>query len=252
MHFTQAIVRRPAASCAHGITTAQLGVPDYEKTLRQFDAYCAALSELGLKLTELSAQSAFPDSHFVEDTAVVMPELAIVTRPGAPARRGETDTIGPSLAEFRELHPLAAGNMDGGDVLMVDKRFFIGLTGRTNAAGISAFADIVGHHGYTVDAIQVDAGLHLKSVVNYAGNDVLLLNGALADHEAFRGFERIVIDAAEEYAGNTLWINDTLITPQGYPRTLQRLESLGLPLIQLDTSEFRKMDGGLTCLSLRF
>ncbi|NML34446.1 dimethylarginine dimethylaminohydrolase family protein [Paraburkholderia antibiotica] len=252
MHFSQAIVRRPAASCASGLTTAQLGAPDYEKTLSQFDAYCAALRDLGLKLAELPAQSEFPDSHFVEDTAVVMPELAVITRPGAPARRGETDTIAPALAAFRELRPLAAGNMDGGDVLMVDKRFFIGVSGRTDAAGIRAFTDIVAPHGYTVDAIEVAGGLHLKSVVNYIGNNVLLLNEALADHEAFRDFERIVVDAEEEYAGNTLWINDTLITPQGYPLTLKRLESLGLPLIQLDTSEFRKMDGGLTCLSLRF
>lgn len=252
MQFTQAIVRRPAASCGAGLTTALLGAPDHDKTLAQFDAYCDTLRTLGVAITELPPLDAFPDAHFVEDVAVVTPEFAVITRPGAPARRGEIDHIATPLAAHRELLPMRDGRLDGGDVMLVGKRFFIGLTGRTDAAGIAAFGSLVSPYGYTVVAVPVGEGLHLKSVVNSVGDDTLLVNEALDAHPAFAGFRRIVVAPADEYAGNTLRVNDALITPAGYPSVQARLETLGLPLRVIDTSEFRKMDGGLTCLSLRF
>ncbi|MCA8096191.1 dimethylarginine dimethylaminohydrolase family protein [Burkholderia contaminans] len=252
MQFTQAIVRRPAPSCGAGLTTAELGAPDYDKTLTQFHAYCEALRMLGVALTELPPLEAFPDSHFVEDTAVVTPEFAVITRPGAPARRGETVHIEAALAAHRDLLPMQDGRLDGGDVMQVGKRFYIGLTGRTDADGIAAFASLVSRYGYSVVAVPVGAGLHLKSVVNALGDDTLLVTKALAAHPAFAGYRRIAITAADEYAGNTLRVNGTLITPAGYPRVHDAIASLGLPLHVIDTSEFRKMDGGLTCLSLRF
>ncbi|AOK61489.1 dimethylarginine dimethylaminohydrolase family protein [Burkholderia ubonensis] len=252
MHFTQAIVRRPAASCAAGLTTAQLGAPDYDRTLTQFHAYCDTLRKLGVALVELPPLDAFPDAHFVEDVAVVTPEFAVVTRPGAPARRGETAHIEAPLAAHRDLLPMRDGRLDGGDVMLVGQRFYIGLTGRTDADGIAAFESLVARYGYTVVAVPVGEGLHLKSVVNCVGDDTLLVNEALAGHAAFAGFRRIVVAPADEYAGNTLRVNDALITPAGYPRVHASLEPLGLPLHVIDTSEFRKMDGGLTCLSLRF
>jgi dimethylargininase len=144
------------------------------------------------------------------------------------------------------------GHLDGGDVLLVDRQFFVGLTARTDEAGIGEFAAAVEPYGYRVTAIEVSAGLHLKSIVNYVGRNTLLLTEDYQHHPAFSGFSSIVIPEAESYAGNTLWINDTLITPQGYPYTLAQIEKLGMPIVQLDTSEFKKMDGGLTCLSLRF
>ncbi|MGU7781211.1 dimethylarginine dimethylaminohydrolase family protein [Burkholderia sp. PU8-34] len=252
MYFTQAIVRRPAPSCGAGLTTAQLGAPDHDKTLTQFHGYCETLRKLGVELTELPPLDAFPDSHFVEDVAVVTPEFAVITRPGAPARRGEIAHIEAALAAHRELLPMRTGRLDGGDVMLVGKRFYIGLTGRTDADGIEAFASLVSPYGYTVVAVPVGDGLHLKSVVNSVGDDTLLVNEALAGHPAFAGFRRIVVAPADEYAGNTLRVNDALITPAGYPRVHASLETLGLPLHVIDTSEFRKMDGGLTCLSLRF
>jgi len=142
--------------------------------------------------------------------------------------------------------------MDGGDVLMVDKRFFVGLSSRTNQLGIREFAAIVERFGYRVDTIEVSDGLHLKSIVNYVGKNTLLLDAANTRHSAFADFEHIVVSKEEEYAGNTLWINDTLITPEGYPNTLAQLRKLGLNIITTPTSEIKKMDGGLTCLSLRF
>ncbi|WP_179400763.1 dimethylarginine dimethylaminohydrolase family protein [Burkholderia guangdongensis] len=252
MKFTQAIVRRPAASCGNGLTTSQLGKPDHAKTLQQFDAYCATLRTLGVEVTELPSLDAFPDSHFVEDVAVVTPEFAVITRPGAPARRGEIESIGAPLGEHRELKPMHDGRLDGGDVMLIGKRFFVGLSGRTDEAGVRAFDEIVSHYGYDVEAVPIGANLHLKSSVNYVGGDTLLVCDVLAEHPAFQAFRRIEIDMADEYACNTLGVNGALLTPAGYPRVQERLDALGVPLHVLDTSEFRKMDGGLTCLSLRF
>lgn len=252
MQFAQAIVRRPAPSCGAGLTTAVLGTPDYDKTLTQFHTYCATLRQLGVELTELPPLDGFPDSHFVEDVAVVTPEFAVITRPGAPARRGETGHIEPALAAHRELLPMRDGRLDGGDVMLVGKRFYIGLSGRTDADGVAAFESLVSRYGYTVVAVPVGAGLHLKSVVNALGDDLLLVTEALAAHPAFAGYRRITIPTADEYAGNTLRVNGALITPAGYPRVQDAIATLGLPLHVIDTSEFRKMDGGLTCLSLRF
>ncbi|WP_413504065.1 dimethylarginine dimethylaminohydrolase family protein [Serratia grimesii] len=253
MHFTQAIARLPADSCASGQTTAQLGAPDIVTTGQQFLAYVDTLLRLGLKVTVLPAAPVFPDAHFVEDTAVVMPELAVITHPGAPSRQGEVDTIAPLFDGERPVVRMSArGHLDGGDVLLVDRQFFVGLTSRTDEVGIGEFSAAVEPHGYRVTAIEVSAGLHLKSIVNYVGRNTLLLTEAYQHHPAFSAFNSIVIPEAESYAGNTLWINDTLITPKGYPQTLAQIEKLGMPIVQLDTSEFKKMDGGLTCLSLRF
>lgn len=253
MHFTQAIARLPAATCGGGQTTAQLGAPDIARTTQQFLAYLATLLQLGLKVIVLPAVEEYPDAHFVEDTAVVMPELAVITHPGAATRQGEEVTIAPVLATFRPLTSISEnGHMDGGDVLLVDKQFFVGQTARTDEQGIREFAAAVERFGYRVTAIAVSAGLHLKSIVNYVGRNTLLLTEDYAGHPAFRRFQTIVIPEEESYAGNTLWINDTLITPAGYPTVLREISKLGMPVIQLDTSEFKKMDGGLTCLSLRF
>lgn len=253
MYFTQAIARLPAFTCSEGQTTANLGAPDPALTRTQFFSYLEALLSLGLKVTVLPAAPEYPDAHFVEDTAVIMPELAIITHPGAPSRQGEEATIAPLLAREKTIQSLSQlGHMDGGDVMLVGKRFFIGLTTRTDEAGIGEFAAWVEPLGYTVTAVGMSAGLHLKSIVNYVGGNTLLLSEEYLHHSAFAEFDKVVIPQEEAYAGNTLWINDTLITPAGYPYTLQQLQKLALPIIQLETSEFKKMDGGLTCLSLRF
>jgi dimethylargininase len=253
MHFTHALTRLPADTVANGLTTSDFGAADPARTRAQFQTYVDTLMQLGLFVGTLPAEADFPDAHFVEDTAVVMPELAVITHPGAPSRRGEVETIAPVLSKFRPTVRLSQeARMDGGDVLMVDKQFFVGLSSRTNEQGVKEFAAAVEGFGYKVAAVEVGAGLHLKSIVNYVGRNTLVLAAENVDHPAFRGYRHLVLDKEEEYAGNTLWINDTLITPKGYPKTLAKLEQVGLPIIQIDTSEFRKMDGGLTCLSLRF
>jgi dimethylargininase len=189
----------------------------------------------------------------VEDTAVVTPDVAVIARPGAKARQGEEDSIAPVLARYRKTVRIAApGTLDGGDVLMVGNHFFIGLSERTNKEGAAQLGKYLEEYGSTRDVISVGAGLHLKSSINYIGNNTLLVTEELAKEAVFQKYDKIIVNSDEEYAANNLWINDYLITPAGFPGTRRQLDAAGMKVIELDMSEVRKMDGGLTCLSLRF
>lgn len=250
--FSHAICRRPSPDLARGLTTADLGAPDFELACRQHEAYVQTLRDLGLAVTVLDPAPGFPDAHFIEDTAVVTPQVAVITRPGHPDRRGEERSVAPVLAKHRPLEHIAApGTVDGGDVLMVGNHFFIGVSERTNAAGAAQLASILARYGHTTTAVPVAAGLHLKSSVNELG-EVLLVTAKFAGRDELADHRCMVVPAGEEYAGNTLRINDHLLTPAGYDGVHARLEDLGLGVTTLDMSEMRKMDGGLTCLSLRF
>jgi dimethylargininase len=251
--FSQAIVREPGPNCAAGLTTSTLGLPDYELLRLQHQHYINTLRELGLQVEVLPAEPDYPDAYFVEDPAVVTSEVAIITIPGAPARQGEQHSIAEALSRHRPLaHIQPPGNVEGGDVLQVGRHFFIGLSERTNEDGARQLGQILARHGYTCTTVPVGLGLHLKSSVNIVAPDVLLLSEEFAGRPAFAGYQHIVLDKDEAYASNTLYINGTLIMPAGFPRTRARLETLGQPIIELDVSEVQKMDGGLTCMSLRF
>jgi dimethylargininase len=251
--FSHAIVRKPGPDFAQGITTSHLGSPDYSKMLKQHDAYTQTLQNLGLAVDVLDPLPGFPDAHFVEDAAVVVPELAVLTFPGAKSRQGEQDAIEPILRRYRPIRKIEPpGTLDGGDVMMVERLFFIGLSDRTNQEGAEQLGRILEEFGYTWKMVRVSAGLHLKSSVNYIGNGTLLVAPEFASLAEFDLFRKIIVDPDEIYASNTLWINGTLLTPQGFPNTFDNLQQLGLPLIELEMSEARKMDGGLSCLSLRF
>jgi dimethylargininase len=251
--LTHAITRLPGENFADGLTTANLGHPSYPLILQQHQAYRRALGNLGLDVTVLPAEPGYPDAYFVEDPAIVSPRLAVITRPGAPSRRGEGITLESVLKQFQPIaHIHAPGTVDGGDILMVEDHFFIGLSGRTNYAGAAQLTGLLSGEGYTTETIPVGAGLHLKSGVNYLGRHTLLVTKSLSIHPAFAGYKKIFLDKDEEYAANTLWINDTLLMPKGFPKTRASLARLGMEIIELDVSEVRKMDGGLTCMSLRF
>lgn len=252
--FTNAIVRTPCPEFASGLTTSgHLGAADYETMLAQHKAYVAALEKLGLAVDVLPYESQYPDAHFVEDTAVVVPEVAVLTNPGAPARNGEQASMEPALAKYKPVVKIEApGTIDGGDVLLVDRHFFVGISERTNEEGARQFANIVSAYGYTCDAVPVGAGLHFKSGVNHVGGKTLLVTPDFKDLEVLQPYELLVTPKGEEYAANTLLINETLITPKGFPGVLRLLEQTERDIIELDMSETRKMDGGLTCLSLRF
>jgi dimethylargininase len=252
--FTHAIARKPCKNFARGLTTTVNSEPaDYGLMLKQHEAYLETLSAAGLEVIVLDPQPDFPDAHFVEDTAVVTSDVAIITIPGAGARRGEEESIIPALAEFRKIERIQApGTVDGGDVLQVGNHFFIGLSERTNQEGAEQLGRILQTYDNTWTMVAVGAGLHFKSSVNYVGQNTLLVTPDFSAREQLEGYDQFVLDSSEAYAANTLLVNEHLLIPAGYPITRKRLETLGLNIIELEVSEVRKMDGGLTCMSLRF
>jgi len=254
IHFKRAIVRRPDERIGDGITTADLGAPDPVLALRQHGAYVQHFQDQGIDVVELDPLPDYPDGHFVEDTAVIFPDFAVLARPGADRRRGEAAEIEPELHRFREVvEPIEPpGTLDGGDVLRIGRRLFIGLSARTNREGARQLGRIVARHGYDWECIDVGAGLHLKSSVNVAAEETVLVTRELAEHSSFLPFRRIVVPEGEEYAANVLCVGNTLLVPNRFPRTRGALEDAGLATAAIGMSEFRKMDGGLTCLSLRF
>jgi dimethylargininase len=251
--FTRAIVRRPGRNFAQGITTAKLGAPSYDLAVKQHAAYVEVLLSLGLDVIVLEAEPEYPDAYFCEDAAVVTPDVAVITNPGADARKGEVDTIEPVLVRYRETVRIRPpGTLDGGDVLMVGRRFFVGISDRTNRAGAEQLGAILESYGNTWTPVPVGVGLHLKSSVNCVDQATLILTEASADRDELRAYDKVIVDADEAYAANTLWVNGYLLVPQGFPKTMRTLEQRGFKVIEVDVSEMRKMDGGLTCLSLRF
>lgn len=250
--FTRAITRRPSAEMVNGITSVDFGTPDYELALKQHEAYCKALKSLGLEVEVLDPEPGYPDCCFVEDTAVVCADVAVIAPLGAPTRQGEQETIEPVLAKYRPVTRVAPPALfEGGDVLQVEKTFYIGLSERTNMAGACALGAAVEEYGYDFVAIDGLPSLHFKTDVNYIGNNTLLVS---PDYEVpeLADFKKIVVDNHEAYARNCLYINGTVLVPAGFPNTLAKVEALGQPVIVLEVSEFMKLDGGLTCLSLRF
>ena len=252
-YFNTTITRKPGRNVACGLTSSKLEAPDYQLVARQYSAYVETLEAIGLEVIVLDEQQDYPDAYFVEDTAVVTPDVAVIARPGANTRRGEEVTIAPVLARYRKTTQIVPpGTLDGGDVLMVGNHFFIGLSGRTNKEGAKQLGSTLEEYGHTWEAIPAGSSLHLKSSVNYLGNKTLIVTEELADKEAFDAYGKIIVDADEAYAANTLWINDHILTPKGFPNTRKKLGALGHEIIELEMSEVRKMDGGLTCLSIRF
>ena len=252
--FTHAIARKPGPNFAQGITTAvNEESPKYETLVNQHKEYISTLKSIGLEVILLNALPDHPDAYFVEDTAVVATDVAVITNPGADARKGEEETIVPVLAQYRKTEKIRPpGTVDGGDILQVGKHFFIGVSERTNHEGAGQLSHILKRYGYTCTIVAVGEGLHFKSSVNYVGQNTLLVTEDFSENAQFEGYDTIVVDSIESYAANTLFINDHLLVPRGYPDTRKKLEMLDLKIIELDTSEVRKMDGGLTCMSLRF
>lgn len=251
--FTHAVTRKPGDDFAGGITTSGLGMPSYELMKRQHRAYVETLRSLGLEIIEMDALPGYPDAYFVEDTAVVTPDVAVITLPGAKPRRGEEETIEPVLSRYRKIERIRPpGTVDGGDVLAVNGHYFIGISDRTNREGAGQLGRILEQYGNTWSPVPVGAGLHLKSSVNHVGNDMLIVTREFADLDLFGKYFKIVLEKDEACAGNALLIHETLIIPAGFPGVRKKLETTGLEIVELDVSEARKMDGGLTCMSLRF
>jgi dimethylargininase len=257
--LTRAIVRPPSPNFSDGLTTAGLGAPVYDLALKQHDAYCAALEECGLTVTCLEADPAYPDSTFVEDTAVLTKSGAMLTRPGAASRLGEVRSISEVLRNLLPSSSIetiqAPGTVDGGDICEAGNHFFIGISERTNRAGGEQLAAWLASLGCTsgfVDIREENSLLHLKSGVAHLGENRVVITSALARRKEFAGYEHIRVIPDEEYGANCVRINDWVLVPDGCAKLAADLQKSGYQTISLEMSEFQKMDGGLSCLSLRF
>ncbi|MCK4991597.1 MAG: hypothetical protein KAS29_13965, partial [Bacteroidales bacterium] len=208
----------------------------------------------GLNVKVLEADSQFPDSVFVEDVALCTSECAIVTNPGAPSRNGEKIKIRPVLESFyTQVESIKSpGSLDAGDVMMVGKHFYIGISQRTNTQGAEQLIAFLGRYGMTGTLVPLKEMLHLKSGLSYLEQNLLLITGEFINHSAFADFQKIEVDPDESYAANSLWVNSSVLVPAGFPKTRKKIEQAGYRTKVLDVSEFRKLDGGLSCLSLRF
>lgn len=251
--FANAIVRGVPATISGGITTAELGEPDAEKASEQHQRYVSALEACGLDVTVLDADERYPDSVFVEDTAVVTDRCAVVTNPGATQRRGEVPEVEKALARhYGNVERITPpGTLDGGDVLQVGDHFYVGLTQRTNREGAEQLSAILRRHGFGVSLVGLRRFLHLKTGVAYLGGDDLVVAGELVGRDEFGRFDEIVVPPEEEYAANCIRVNDRVLVAAGYDTTGRSIANRGYDIIELEMSEFRKVDGGLSCLSLR-
>ena len=248
-----AIVRKPAPNFADGLTTSSLGKPSYPLVLEQHAAYVETLGSLNIEVECLEPLPAFPDAYFVEDPAIVLPKIAVITNPASDSRKGEKDAIAPVLSKYRDLVYIQnPGTLEGGDVFCVGAHYYIGISDRTNGEGARQLGRILESQGMSWTSVPVDSGLHLKSSVNYVGQNTLLTTQDFADHLAFAAYQKIIVKPNEALATNTIWVNNHLIMPAGYPQAYEALKELGVKIIILNMSEVEKMDGGLTCLSLRF
>lgn len=257
MNFTRAIVRPPSTSFAQGITSANLGIPDIALAREQHQAYCATLERCGLSIILLEEENDYPDSTFVEDTAILTKYSGILTRPGAESRRGEVASIRHVLSSYYDqIYSIEApGRLDGGDICQVDNHFFIGISNRTNADGAQQLASILLRDGFSstfIDLKRDDGLLHLKSGIAYLGEMRMVLVQALAGLQIFKDYNVIVVDPAENYAANCIRVNEYVLVAAGFPRIAEKLSGLGYQVQLVNVSEFQKMDGGLSCLSLRF
>lgn len=254
MIFTQAIVRLPGKSIVSGLSGSGQQVPSYEQTLEQHRQYVSVLKNCGLNVNVLDAEEAYPDSTFVEDVAVITPHCAIVTAPGASSRRGEIAAIRKPLNRYHSCVESinAPGTLEGGDVMQIGNHYYIGLSNRTNEAGAQQLIDILERYGMTGSTIPVKKFLHLKTGVTWLGNNTLIAAGEFIAHPAFKEFNIIPVAPGEQGAANCILINGKIITPAGFPQTRALLDQLVTEIVEVDISEFAKIDGGLTCLSLRF
>jgi dimethylargininase len=226
---------------------------DYENARSQHAEYMAALRRLGLQVHSLPAEPDLPDSVFVEDTAIVLDECAVITRPGADSRKPEIESIARALAPHRTLfHIQAPATLDGGDVLRLDKTLYVGLSSRTNQEGVDQLRGFLEPFGYSVEGASVTGCLHLKTAITHVGADTLLVNPAMIGKDGFPGWNFIEVDPAEPFAANALLVGDRLVYPSAYPLTQARLEAGGIQLILVDASELAKAEGGVTCCSLIF
>lgn len=252
--FTKAIARIPGLSLTKGLSSADLGKPNYYNARKQHAEYVKALEECGLKVTVLQPDERFPDSCFVEDVALCTPHCVIITNPGADSRKGEIQSMPLIIQRFYSNieYITDPGTLEAGDVMMVGDHYFIGLSERTNKEGAEQLISILEKHKMTGSIVALEKVLHLKTGVAYLENNNMLACGEFVEKPEFQKFNILEIPEEESYAANCIWVNGTVIVPEGFPISLDIVKSAGYKTSVVDVSEYRKLDGGLSCLSLRF
>lgn len=252
--FKNAIVRKPCSSVIDGISGADLGKPNFQLAMKQHEVYIETLKKCGVEVTVLEADENYPDSCFMEDVALLTKKCAIITRPGATSRRGEIIGLRKILEKFyKDIEEIEApGTIEAGDIMMVGDHLYIGLSARTNEDGAKQMINILEKYGLSGSTVKLEKVLHLKTGLSYLENNNLLVAGEFVNNPIFSSFNKIKIDEKDSYSANCIWINGHVLVPAGYESTRKSIEDLGYIVHVVDTSEYRKIDGGLSCLSLRF
>ena len=254
--FTHAITRRPASSIARGLRAVDTGAPELARMLSDHADYIVALRATGATVIELAALPDFPDSVFVEDTALCLPQAAVILRPGAPSRLGEAAQIAPHLtAVYREVHQITDPEsfVEGGDILTTETEVLVGRSARTNARGIAGLARIVERLGYRLREVLTPPGvLHFKTDCSLLDAETVLATERLAASGCFSNSRVLLVAPGEEAAANAIRFNDLVLLPAGFPRTRDMLDRAGYQIREIGNSECAKLDGGMSCMSLRF
>lgn len=253
--YTHMIVRTPSKSMIKGLRRDFAGEPDYEKALKQHQDYIDALESLGMVVDVLPPLEEYPDSCFVEDVAVVTEKMAIITSPATEARNGEKEYIVETLKKYYpedRIHYITEGFIEGGDVVRAEDHFYLGDSDRSDEAGRKQFIGYLEQYGYTGSAVKTTNGLHIGSDMMYIKNNNMVITGEFVDNPEFDEFTKIIVSEEEAHAANVAWINGSILMAKGYPQVTKNIKDLGYDVILLDNSEFKKIDGSITCLSLRF
>jgi len=253
--FTRAIARRPGDSVANGLREGGGTGPDPNLFRAQHKAYVAALKNAGLAVEVLEAREDLPDSVFVEDTALCLTDAVVLLRPGAASRLAETAAITPALDDrFGRVGRIEApASIDGGDILVTPREVLVGRSARTGDAGIEQLAEILRGWGRDLRAVDTPEGvLHFKTDCALLDDDTVLATGRLAASGCFGGYRVLTVPRGEEPAANAIRVNDVVLLAAGYTRTAELLNGAGYSVVTLDVSEAAKVDGGLSCMSLRF
>lgn len=253
--FTHAITRRPCNAIVEGLRAVDTGAPDLETFKQHHTDYIAALKSTGAQVTELAELEDFPDSVFVEDAALCLPQLAIAMRPGAPSRLGEAAKMRPVLEGFYDkvVTIKGPGTIEGGDILVTEREILVGRSARTDAEGIAEMTAIVEPHGYQVREVHTPPGvLHFKTDCSLLDEETILATNRLAASGCFDGYRVIETAEGEEACANAIRFNNLVLFPAGFPKTLEKLLASGYEVKRIGNSEAAKLDGGMSCLSLRF
>lgn len=253
--FSRAITRRPAASITRGLRAEDIGTPDLDQMLKDHAHYVATLKQTGAEVIELPPLAEFPDAVFVEDTALCLPQGAVLMRPGAPSRMGEVAEMAPALRavydDVREID--GPGHIEGGDILVTGREILVGRSARTDAEGVSSLAGIVAEWGHRLREVFTPPGvLHFKTDCSLLDGETILSTRRLDASGCFEGYRVLHVADGEEAAANSIRFNQLVLCPAGFPRTAETLSNAGYEIVEINNSECAKLDGGMSCLSLRF